>query len=369
MADRLRLAILGPGDVAQRDYLPEFHRVADRAEIVAVCGRTEARARTVAEQHGAAWFTDEARMLEEADVDAVVNLTPIPVHFETTLTALRAGAHVYSEKPFAASVAEGRRLEQEAAERGLVIVAAPSVMLFPQVRLVQGMLAEGRIGMVHAARGVAMGAVPPWPGFGSDPTPYFSPGGGPLVDLGVYPLHAITGLLGPVRRVAAMSARVGDAFPVPDGPAEGTRVKIQVDDTWTALLDLGDERVATLEANYTSHGTRSAEVELMGSDGTIAFSWLDVSAPIELLGRDGRWETIEVPRGGRAEGPDHLLGVEHLIECVRSEEVPVLSTAHAIHVLEIFEQAERSSRDGVTVPLGTTFAPAEDDDEAREEGA
>ena len=361
MADRMRLAILGPGDVAQRDYLPEFHRIADRAEIVAVCGRTETRARAVAEQHGAAWFTDEARMLEEADVDVVVNLTPIPAHFETTLTALRAGAHVYSEKPFAGSVAEGRRLEQEAAERGLVIVAAPSVMLFPQVRLVQRMLAEGRLGTVHAARGVAMGAVPPWPGFGSDPTPYFSPGGGPLVDLGVYPLHVITGLLGPVRRVAAMSTRVGEAFTVPDGPAEGTRVEIQVDDTWTALLDLGDERVATLEANYTSHGTRSAEVELMGDEGTIAFSWLDVSAPVEVLGRDGRWETIEVPRTGRDEGPDHLLGVEHLIECVRSGAVPVLSTAHAIHVLEIFEQAERSSRDGVTVPLETTFDRREAD--------
>lgn len=359
MGDRLRLAILGPGDVAQRDYLPEFERIADRAEIVAVCGRTESRARAVAEQHGARWFTDEAKMLEEARLDAMVNLTPIQIHFETTLMALEAGLHVYSEKPLAGSVAEGRRLEWTAADRDLVLVAAPSVMLFPQVRLVQQLLVEGRIGSVHTVRGVAMGAVPPWPGFRSDPTPYFSPGAGPLVDLGVYPLHAITGLVGPARRMATMSVRVGSGFTVPDGPAMGTRVEIEVDDAWTALLDLGDARMATLEANYTSHGTRSAEVELMGTNGTIAFSWLDVSSAVEVLGGDGTWEAIEVPRTGRAEGPDHLLGVEHLIGCIASGAPPVLSAAHAIHVLEILEQAGRSSREGLVVPLETTF-PAPD---------
>lgn len=355
MGERLRLAILGPGDVAHRDYLPEFHRIADRAEIVAVCGRTETRAREVAERYGAAWFTDEARMLDEAKVDAVVNLTPIQAHFETTMMALEAGSHVYSEKPLAGSVADARSLEQAAASRDLVVVAAPCVMVFPQIGIAQRLLAEDRIGAVLTARGVCVGAVPPWPGFGSDPTPYFSPGGGPLVDLGVYPLHAITGLLGPARRVSAMSLRVHEGFTVPDGPAEGTHVEVQVDDVWNVMLDLGGDAVATVEANYTAHGTRAAELELMGSRGTIALSVLDVSAPVEVLGDDGIWETIEVPATGRAEGPDHLLGVEHLIECIEAGRPPVLSSAHAIHVLEIVEQATRAATEGIVVPLETTF--------------
>jgi predicted dehydrogenase len=355
MAGRKRLAILGPGDVAQRDYLPEFHRIADRAEIVAVCGRTERRAREVAERYGAAWFTDHATMVAEMAIDALLNLTPIQAHLETTLVALEAGVHVYSEKPLAGSVADARKLEQAASERGLVLVAAPCVMLFPQVVLAHQLMADGRIGDVHTVRGVVMGAVPPWPGFTSDPTPYFMPGGGPLVDLGVYPLHAITGLVGPARRVAAMSTRVQDAFTVPDGPAAGTRVEIRVDDTWTALLDLGDAKVGTLEANYSSHGTKAAELELMGTRGTIALSLLDVSAPIEVLD-DGGWTTVDVPRTGRAEGPDHLLGVEHLLDRIDAGARPVLTASHAIHALEIVEGAERSSRHGVTVSLETTFA-------------
>src|SRR5262245_31398652 len=100
--DKIKLALLGCGDVAQRDYLPEFHRLADRAEIVAVCGRTEARARQVAEQYNIKrWYAGYEQMLAETEAEAVINLTPIALHLETTLAALEAGKHVYTEKPVA----------------------------------------------------------------------------------------------------------------------------------------------------------------------------------------------------------------------------------------------------------------------------
>ena len=94
---KTRLALLGCGDVAQRDYLPEMHRLADRAELVAVCGRTESRAREVAARyHIRTWYTDYSRMLAESDADAVVNLTPIQLHADTNLAALQSGRHVYT---------------------------------------------------------------------------------------------------------------------------------------------------------------------------------------------------------------------------------------------------------------------------------
>ena len=141
---------------------------------------------------------------------------------------------------------------------------------------------------------------------------------------------------------------------VPDGPAAGTRVDVHVDDTWVTQLDLGDGRIGTVEANYSSHGTHAAELELMGTDGTLALSLLDVAAPIEVL-TDGEWTRVDVPRTGRAEGPDHLVGVEHLLDRIVDEVKPELTPAHAIHVLDIVEQAERSAREGVVASLGTTF--------------
>ena len=166
----LKVALLGCGDVAQRDYLPELHRLAGRVDLVAVCSRSESRARAVAVQYGAAaWYSDYQRLLDESGADLVANLTPIQIHAETTLAALRAGKHVYCEKPLASTVEAARRIAAEARERGLVLVCAPCVMLFPQVRYAQALLHDEVIGEVYSARGQGHGGVPPWSGYTSDP--------------------------------------------------------------------------------------------------------------------------------------------------------------------------------------------------------
>ncbi len=103
---RIRLGIIGVGDVAHRDYLPEIHRLADLAEVVAVAGRSGARAKATAERYGfPVWHCGYQALLEVDEVDAVVNLTPWPMHAEVVAAALRAGKHVYSEKPLAPSAA------------------------------------------------------------------------------------------------------------------------------------------------------------------------------------------------------------------------------------------------------------------------
>src|SRR5581483_10282573 len=108
---KIKLAFLGVGDVAQRDYLPELHRLHDKMELVAVCGKSARRVQSVAEQYGAQkWYTDYAQMLRDAEIDAIANLTPIQLHFETTRAALEAGKHVYTEKPLASNVADARIL-------------------------------------------------------------------------------------------------------------------------------------------------------------------------------------------------------------------------------------------------------------------
>lgn len=355
--NKIRLAFLGAGDVAQRDYLPELDRLAERVELVAVCGRTPERTRAVAEQyHASAWFTDYDRMLAEAEFEAVINLTPIQAHAATTLAALEAGKHVYTEKPVAGTIAEARRLQTAAQQHKRKLVCAPCVMLFPQVRYAQQLLAENALGEIYLARAVIHMGVPPWQGYASDPGPFFARGGGPAVDMGVYPLHALTGLLGPVQRVSAMSSRTRTSFVPVDGPVAGQTVPVEVDDNWQMTLDLGGARLATLDANNCAHTTHAPHLEIFGLNGTLALNLLDVSAPVKVQPAGGAWTEVALPRTGRASGPDHLLGIEHLVDCIEHDRVPVLSVEHALHVVEIIEQAERSAQTGQVWPI--TSRPA-----------
>src|SRR5688500_12588050 len=120
MTRKVKLALLGCGDVAQRDYLPAMHRLAGRAELVAVCGRTRERVQQVAAQYDIpAEYDDYRSMLAESDAEAVINLTPIQLHAETTLAGLKAGKHVYSEKPIATTLDDAVRMRDEADGRGL----------------------------------------------------------------------------------------------------------------------------------------------------------------------------------------------------------------------------------------------------------
>jgi predicted dehydrogenase len=346
----LRLAIVGVGDVAQRDYLPELRRLADRAELTVTCSRTPERAREIAERFGIPrWTTSYEDAVGADDVDAVLNLTPISLHVEVTLAALAAGKHVYSEKPLALSSDDARGIGEEADRRGCVVVAAPSVLLFPQVRRAQEILTSGELGNVHTARGHGLGGVPPWEGYLSDPSPYFAREAGPLVDMAVYPLHALTGLLGPVRQVSALSTRTRQSFDVVDGPFAGVSVPVEAEDNWHLLLRFDGGALASVEANNCAAGALAPELELRGERGSVGISLLDVSEPLKLL-LDGV-ERAEVVPHERDSGPDHLLGVEHLVECVETGRQPTVSVAHARHVLEVLEAAATSADEGRLVKV------------------
>lgn len=351
---RIRLGIIGVGDVAHRDYLPEIHRLTDLAEVVAVAGRSGARAKATAERYGfPVWHCGYQALLEVDEVDAVVNLTPWPMHTEVVAAALRAGKHVYSEKPLAPSAAEARRLGDEAASAGLILASAPSVLLFPQVLRALQAVTLGQLGPIHSARAWAFGGVPPWEGYASDPSPYFTAQSGPLTDLAVYPIHALTGLLGPVTWISAASSRTREEFTVGDGPAAGTRVPVQSDDNWHLLLRFSGGALASVEANFCSVGAAGPECQLFGERATLGFSLLDAAAPLVRSASDG-WTEETVPHD-RLSGPDHILGVRHLIECVLGRVRPVLTADHAAHVIDVLEAARRSARDGRAIEVTSTI--------------
>jgi predicted dehydrogenase len=355
----VRLGVIGVGDVAERDYLPEWHRLGEKAVIAAVCGRNPERVRRIAAQYEVdSWSTNYLEVVR-SDIDAIVNLTPINVHYPVTLAALEADRHVYTEKPLASSPAQAKELEQLANQRGLALVCAPSIMLFPQIATVRQLLASGELGVVRAARAQALTGPPPWPGYGSDPSFFFEDDAGPLVDMGVYPLHVLTGLLGPVSSVAAMASRTMQSFVVTDGPFKGMTVPIEAEDTWQVIARLGG-CLASIEANFSTVGSAAADCELRGERAAVAFSLFDVSAPVSLLPA-GHSDWTEVPVAHeRAAGPDHLLGIRELLECLAEGRAPVLSARHAIHVLEVIEAASESARTGRTVtiePPASDLAP------------
>jgi predicted dehydrogenase/threonine dehydrogenase-like Zn-dependent dehydrogenase len=98
----LRVAVVGAGGFAQAMHLPNLKRLSDRFEIRAIVARTGTAAVAVARQYEAAVAaTDLAEILADPDIDAVMLCTRHHLHAAQAAAALRAGKHVFVEKPLA----------------------------------------------------------------------------------------------------------------------------------------------------------------------------------------------------------------------------------------------------------------------------
>ncbi len=367
----VKVGLLGSGMIAtfSYGYLPGMPLISDKATVVAICDPLVDRARSVASSFNIPQvYATLDEMLETSDAELIVNLTPIPLHGETSLKALRAGKHIVTEKPIASSVEDADRMIETARSRGLTIVAAPPNALLPNRREAKRLIGEGAIGKPCFARvrsshgGPAAG---PWP---NDPTWFYQEGSGPLLDMGVYGIHDITGLLGPAKRVVAFSGITEPVRYVRGGPFAGKKIDVTTDDNTVLMLDFGDSTFAVVDGTFNVNAAKSPAIEVFGREGTLSFPgdydgaggepYFELFRLDAAPGVDG-WIT---PRQGalaaaerRFQALERACVIEHAADCIRSGQHPILSAEHARHALEIMLKSIQSAREGRALDLTTTF--------------
>src|SRR5205823_635344 len=235
------------------------------------------------------------QMLNRADFDLLVNNTPIPQHYEVTLAALRAGRHVYTQKPMTTTVAEATHLIEEARDRHLVLAVAPEHPVRPIVQRLAALIADGAIGKVTFARVVSSHDGPEKHDVPRDSTWFYQPGSNPILDLGVHGLSQITAILGPVKRLTGFSGRSAPVRYTTAGPFTGKRIDVAIDDNSLLLLDFGDARFGFLDATYCVEATLSPSLEIHGTEGTLAVVNEGSRRGILRLFETSRHEWREVP--------------------------------------------------------------------------
>ncbi|WP_317205031.1 Gfo/Idh/MocA family oxidoreductase [Janthinobacterium sp.] len=112
---KLRIGIVGLGRLGQRHAINLAQRVPN-AEVVAACSPLPAEldwaARTFGITQG---YADYSALLAHPGLDAVFLVTPTSLHAEQIIQALRAGKHVFCEKPLSLDLADCLKVEAEAA--------------------------------------------------------------------------------------------------------------------------------------------------------------------------------------------------------------------------------------------------------------
>jgi predicted dehydrogenase len=197
-APPLRWGVLGTGWIAGR-FVAAL-RAGTRQEVYAVGSRSGGTARSFAVRHGVPTaYGSYAALVADPGVDVVYVATPHSYHHAHARLALEAGRHVLVEKPMCLSAGAARDLGDLARTRGLFCMEALWTLFLPKFDVIRQLLDQGWLGDVHAVV--------------ADMGEHFEPGhriwrpdlaGGPLMDLGTYPLVLATWVLGGPSEVTAV---------------------------------------------------------------------------------------------------------------------------------------------------------------------
>ena len=367
----LRVGIVGAGSISIRGLLPHLTMddIQDRVRITAIMDPVPGRAQAaVARFNGGKAYENYEDLLADDNVDAVSIASPIGLHYEQGLQAIRAGKHIHFNKTMTTTVEEADHLIDEAAQRGVKLVSSPGQMLRPHNQEIRRLINDGALGkLAWAATGAAFGSYHQQESVRQgqdvlsnvDPSWYFRrPGGGPLYDMTVYGLHSLTGVLGPAKRVTALSG-VGLA----EREFQGKKVPCDMDDNTVMLLDFGNVLFAFVYGTFAGSIIEFGSPSYFGEKGSIVGSKLN-GQPIEYPGKE-----IADEQGANALLP-HVIGdhkkmeeahvyedVMQLVDLVLDGTPTPSNAEHALHVIDIIEAAYRSSETGQAQDLRTIFDP------------
>ena len=298
---RTRWGVLGCGHISGV-FSSDLALLPDEAELVAAASRSTEKAERFATEHGFDHsYGSYAELAADPDIDVVYIGTPHNEHLANARLCLEAGKAVLVEKPMTVSEAEAVELFDLARERNLFCMEAVWMRTNPLVRKAAALAAAGEIGeirQVNASFGFFFD--------GDDDHRLLNPdlAGGALLDLGVYPVHAVDLYLGEPDTVVGF----------------GSSASTGVDANVAAVLGfkaVDNRRPATATVVCTLEADLNSRLEVFGTNGRIEMDFLIKPTEVRIYqghDHDAKPDVLvtELPGAG------YTLQAQEVMRCLRA---------------------------------------------------
>lgn len=192
---KYRVAVIGAGMIANSAHIPAYKRLNDRVEIVAVADNREAAAKDSAVRHGIPhWYPDANEMIQKEKPDIVSVCMSNMFHYKYTIAALKAGAHVFCEKPAAVSYQETKEMFDTAEKVGKKLIICQTARFGSETLAAKQFADKGILGDVYFAdiEWMRRRGVPKWGSFHMKN----ANGGGAFCDLGIHAFDMVLWIAG-----------------------------------------------------------------------------------------------------------------------------------------------------------------------------
>ena len=338
------------------------------SHLAVLCDTPADKAAQMADQFGFAHATDDWKSLvANPDVDIVSITTPNTLHFDMAIAAVKAGKHVYCEKPLALTLDQAREMRDTARAAGVKTMVGYNYIKNPAFTHACRLVQSGKIGNIVHFRG--------WvdEDYQADPSLPWTwraklsdAGLGALGDLGCHLVSMAYGLVGPIESLIADMQTVHATRPLADGTG---RANVENEDTASALVRFANGVQGSLSTSRSAWGRKNRLAwEVHGTKGMICFDQermneLQIYCNTGDTSQQG-FTTIltgpeHPPYGQFCPAPGHQLGFNDLkvieatalLRAIRDKHAAYPDFDHAYEFEKTIHAIAQSARDGLRVSL------------------
>ena len=310
-------------------------------------------------------------LLKDKEIEIILNLTVPKAHFEVSKKALLNNKHVYTEKPMAINLKDGKELLKISKRKKLYIGNAPDTFLGGGNQKSKEILEKNFIGKINL--GNIIFAYPGVQSYHPNPEPWFAKKeGGPVIDMGPYYLTALVNLLGPAKQVWGSFMWNKKKRIIGIGPRKGKSIKVLCPTTYLGTIFFNSGAIIRFTLSFDVIAHHRNHIELYGSKGSILVpdpnmfggsvytckklggTWKEHKTNKMFLGkiniRQKSLRANEAPINANYRG----VGLAEMAYCIQNKKKHRCNGELSFHVLDIIQSIMKAARKRKRISIKST---------------
>ena len=299
----------------------------------------------------------------DSQLDLILNLTVPTAHKEVIIKSLKSGKHCFSEKPLATNFNDSLEILKIASQNNLNVGCAPDTFLGAAGQKARQLVDNNEIGdIVLGTFNLMSHGMEDWH---PNPDFFFKPGGGPVFDVGVYYITQLINLIGPIKKLSAISGSVSDERIITSKPRYGEKIKVETPTTLMGTLEFYNNAKIQFFCSWDVWKHNHSTIELYGLKGSMIIPDPNFfSGDILISSKNNTWEKInndsmllgspnQKDNDGKEIANYRGIGLADMINSIKNNEKYRCSLELSIHVLEVMEGIIKSAENEKVYNLKT----------------
>ena len=362
-----KVGLIGCGHIAETYFRAE--KYFNNIKIIKCADINLKAARKCSKEYGVK-FLSVKEILKDQEVEIILNLTIPKAHYEISKKALLNGKHVYSEKPLAINLKDGKELLKISRRKKLYLGNAPDTFLGGGIQKSKELVEKNIIGKIKL--GNAVFAFPGIQSYHPNPEPWFAKlEGGPVIDMGPYYITALVNLLGPAKKVSGRIINGSKYRTIGIGPKKGRKFKVNCPTTYLSTITFKNKTVIRLTLSFDVIAHQRNHIELYGEKGSMIVpdpnmfggsvftckklgdNWKEFKTTKMHLGkiniRTQSSRANEAPTNANYRGA----GLSEMAYSIEKKRKHLCNGEISLHVLDIITSIMKASKSGVNQSINT----------------